>query len=85
MTNITQDITYKGSSSTYDGISAFDKVNKIYYWATDIETPFVWGVNVIKQALIAPQDLQVTHVNEYVIALVSCYDYYLSNSYTALM
>jgi len=53
-TSIAENFIYVGSSATYDGISGFDQKNKYFYYATNFESAFVFGVDVIKGELLPP-------------------------------
>jgi len=53
-TSIAENFIYVGSSATYDGISGFDQKNKFFYYATNFESAFVFGVDVIKGELLPP-------------------------------
>eukprot|EP00029_Vermamoeba_vermiformis_P009048 TRINITY_DN4391_c0_g1_i1.p1 TRINITY_DN4391_c0_g1~~TRINITY_DN4391_c0_g1_i1.p1 ORF type:complete len:317 (+),score=46.08 TRINITY_DN4391_c0_g1_i1:66-1016(+) len=55
---------YAGSSMTYDGISAFDFMNGIYYYATDASSAFVFRGNVKTKSLMSPIALPFEYIFE---------------------
>jgi hypothetical protein len=55
---------YAGSSITMDGISAFDFVNGVYYYATDGNSAFVFRGNVKTKALMSPIALPFEYIYE---------------------
>jgi len=67
MSNITEVEVFGGSSLTYDGISAYDAKNNIYYWTNDYETPLLYAVSTTSMLNLPVSDLYVQSISRIVV------------------
>jgi len=58
--NFTEIISYYSGSIMEDGLSGFDSMNNIYYFATNDQTGLLYSANVGNKVALPPLDLYVT-------------------------
>jgi hypothetical protein len=64
-TTIAQNFVSVGGMLSMTGISSFDEKNKIMYFVTDFEAPFVYGVDVVTGSILPPMFiflLSISHI-----------------------
>jgi hypothetical protein len=50
----------------YDGISAFDQKNSIFYYTADFESSFLFAIDVHNASLLPPLSISADYVSQYV-------------------